>query len=161
MAKPAPQLRPLKFNSFEDVMADVENLRDRGYTAHGNWNLAQTCGHLAAWMTYPMDGFPKPPLLFRPIFWLMKVTVAKRMARNILRDGFKPGTPTAPQSVPAADALGDAQAVDHLRSTIERLRSHQGEFFPSPLFGETDFETLQTVSLKHAELHLGFLEPKV
>lgn len=52
-----PQRRELKFLDFDNVIRDVEQLQARGYSRAGNWNLAQVCGHLADWMSYPLDGF--------------------------------------------------------------------------------------------------------
>lgn len=161
MTKTEPKKRPLHFDGFDDVMRDVYSLKDNGYTSNGNWTLAQTCGHVADWMTYPMDGFPKAPFFMRPLFWLMKVTVGPGMKRKILAEGFKGGMPTAPQSVPEPDALSDAEGVQRLQEAIERVNNHTGELIPSPLFGPMDKETLVKVSLLHAEHHLGYLEPKV
>ena len=42
---------------------DAENLLAKGYDKAGNWDLAQVRGHLAEWMRFPIEGFPKPPLL--------------------------------------------------------------------------------------------------
>lgn len=160
MAKPEPKKRDLKFADFDALIREIELLRDGGYHCNGNWNLAQTCGHVADWMRYPIDDFPVPPFFMKPIFWMMKVTVGPGMKRNIMANGFKGGMPTAPQSVPEADAMTDAQAVENLQKTIERVKAHGGDFLPSPLFGPMDKETLLKVTLLHAEHHLGYLEPK-
>ena len=45
-------------------MADAENLLARGYDRAGNWDLAQVRGRTSAeWMRFPIDGFPKLPVL--------------------------------------------------------------------------------------------------
>ncbi len=160
MAKTEPAKRELSFGSFDDVMAEIGSLQANGYISNGNWDLSQCCGHLAEWIRYPVDGFPKPPLPIRMIFWVMKKTVGPGMKRKILAEGFKGGLPTAPDSVPAADAQTDEEAVRHLQATIERVTSHNGPLNPSPLFGPMDMEMLVKVSLLHAEHHLGYLEPK-
>ncbi len=160
MAKTEPAKRNLTFENFDDVMADVNSLIASGYVSHGNWNLAQSCGHLAEWVRFPVDGFPKPPLPLRMIFWVMKKTVGPGMKRKILAEGFKGGVPTAPDTVPAADAQTDQEAAQHFQSTFERVISHKGLLHPSPLFGPMDMEMLVKVTLLHAEHHLGYLEPK-
>jgi hypothetical protein len=158
--KKEPAKRLVKYANFEQLDADVEMLLTKGYRSNGNWNLAQTLTHVANWMSYPLDGFPKPPIFIRPIFWLMKVTVGARMKRQILAEGFKGGMPTAPQSVPEPSEHSDQEAFELLKQTIDRVRNHQGDLLPSPLFGPMDKETLLTVTLLHAEHHLGYLEPK-
>jgi len=160
MAKPEPKKRQLKYQSFDEMLEDVESLQRDGYVSHGNWTLGQACGHVADWMRFPMDGFPKPPLPMRAMFWLMKVTVAPGMKRKILAEGFKGGMPTAPQTVPAADSITDQHGVDKLKQTVERLQAWDKELIPSPLFGPMDKDTQVKVSLLHAEHHFGFLEPK-
>ena len=159
MAREQPQLRKLSFNSLDEVLQEVDHLLEVGYRSRGNWTLAQTCIHLGEWMRFPMDGFPKPPWLMRIVFWFMRLTVAKKMARDILERGFKPGIPTDPRTVPAADASDDVQAVNDYRKIVERFKSYNGPLHPSPLFGAADKETATKVNLRHAELHLGFLEP--
>ncbi|MEL7499232.1 MAG: DUF1569 domain-containing protein [Planctomycetota bacterium] len=160
MANRDEHKRTLKFQSFDEMFSEIEQLQQGGYVSRGNWNLAQTCGHIGEWMRYPVDGFPVPPFWMRPIFWIMKVTVGQSMKRKILSEGFKGGMPTAPPSVPAADAMTDLDAISQLRETVTRVTSHAGELIPSPLFGPMDMEMLKTVTLLHAAHHLGYLAPK-
>jgi len=160
MAKTAHKKRQLTFNSTDEMLAEVHSLLENGYRCNGNWSLAQVCGHLSDWMRFPIDGFPKPPLPMRMIFWVMKKTIGPGMKRKILAEGFRPGIPTAPETVPKPDAMTDQQAVELLQQTVDRMKSFQGELIPSPLFGPMDRETQRKVGLLHAEHHLGYLEPK-
>ncbi len=161
MSNESPQRRELSFQSLDEVLADIDHLLQAGYTSSGNWSLAQTCFHLNEWMRYPMDGYPKPPWFMRIIFWFMRLTVARKMARDILENGFKPGIPTDPRSVPTADSSTDAEAVEAFRKTVARFQSYSGPLQPSPLFGAGDKATVTKVNLRHAELHLSFLHPAV
>ena len=160
MAKPEPKKRNLKFNSLDEMMADVRSLNENGYVSHGNWTLGQACGHLANWMRYPLDGYPVAPLPIRMIFWVMKKTVVPGMKRKILAEGFKGGMMTAPESVPKQDEMSDQQGVDQLQEAVDRVTAHNGALYPSPLFGEMDKQMHITVTLLHADHHLGYLEPK-
>ena len=54
--------RKLTFASLDEVAADAENLLAKGYDKAGNWDLAQVAGHVAEWMRFPIEGFPKPPI---------------------------------------------------------------------------------------------------
>ncbi len=160
MVKSEPKKRQLKFNTLDEMMADVRSLNEHGYLSHGNWTLGQACGHLANWMRYPLDGYPVAPLPIRMIFWVMKKTVVPGMKRKILAEGFKGGMMTAPESVPAQDELTDQQGVDQLQNVVDRLNAFQGELIPSPLFGEVAKPMQIQISLLHAEHHLGYLEPR-
>jgi len=155
-----PARRPLRFDDFDHVMRDVNALREKGYDRAGNWSLAQVCSHLADWMAFPLDGFPRAPAPIRALLWAMKNTVGRRQLRKILDSGSMPaGGPTMPQTV--AGAGGDeSAAIERLRRTVARFRSHSGPLHPSPLFGALDKETATRLQLVHCAHHLSFLVPK-
>lgn len=152
--------RALKFDTLDDVVRDAEGLLASGYDKAGYWDLAQMAGHLAAWLSYGMDGFPKAPWVVRVILAVMRKTVGKRTLRNLLASGTMPtGGPTVPESVP--DEGGDpAAAVAKLRETVERAKAHGGPIHPSPLFGGLTKDEWVRLNLVHAAHHLSFLVPK-
>lgn len=161
MAKTEPRKRQLEFNDLDEVMAEARSLHQVGYLSNGNWSLGQACGHLAEWIRYPMDGFPKPPIFIGAIMWVMKNTIGPGMRKKILSEGFKGGLPTAPETVPKPDELSDQQGIAQLQLVINRAKEFDGELKPSPLFGPMDLDTWRKVNLLHAAHHLGYLEPKV
>jgi Protein of unknown function (DUF1569) len=151
--------RALDFREWPAVIADVERLHRDGYEKAGGWDLARTCGHLADWMTYQLDGFPKSPLPIRVLIWTMGRLVGRRALRKALTArSMQAGAPTIPQSVPPPGG-DEAEAVDRLRATIERFRTHAGPFHPSPFFGELDRETYNQLHQIHCAHHLSFLIP--
>jgi hypothetical protein len=154
-----PARRGLKFASLDEVVADAEHLLAKGYDKAGNWDLAQVAGHVAEWMRFPLDGFPKVPLLLRPMFWLVRVTAGGKMRAKILKDGFGAGGRTMPQTVPAAGG-DEAAAVAELREVAGRWKTHTGGVYPSPLFGAMTKDVALQLQLKHAAHHLSFLVPK-
>ena len=152
------QRRKIDFDSLEEGLRDAENLLASGYHQLGKWNLAQCCGHLENWLTYPLDGFPKPGLLMGCVLWIMKKTLAPAQLRDILQKGFKPGLPTMPASVPAANSKQDSDAVESLKTAVARFNAHNGELHSSPLFGYLDKDKLLQLHLRHFEHHLSFFE---
>jgi hypothetical protein len=154
-----PERRKLTFATPDAVVADAENLLAKGYDQAGNWDLAQVAGHLTEWMRYPLDGFPKLPLLLRPVFWLMRVTVGKKIRTQILAEGFNAGGRTMPQTVfqPGGDATA---AVAKLKEIAERFAAHTGPIHPSPLFGAMTKDEALQLQLKHCAHHLSFLVPR-
>lgn len=153
--------RQPKFESLADVVRDAENLLANGYDKAGNWDLAQCCGHLANWASYPMDGYPKLPLLLKPVFWIVRQTMAKKIARDMFTGdgGMKPGLQTAPDSVPPPG--GDAaKAIERLKVAYARWLAHDGPLHPSPLLGLKSRDEITKGHLAHATHHLSFLVPK-
>jgi len=152
--------RKLSFATLDEVVGDAENLLAKGYERAGNWDLAQVAGHLANWLSYPVEGFPKVTLVLRPVAWLVRTTAGKRMRDGIIANGFKPGTRTVPETVPVAGG-NPADAVARLRQAAERLKAHTGPIVPSPLFGPMDKDTAVRLQLRHCEHHLSFLVPRI
>jgi hypothetical protein len=151
--------RKLTFATLDEVAADAESLLAKGYDRAGNWDLAQVAGHVAEWLSFPIEGFPKVPLLLRPVMWMMKVTAGKKLLAKTLANGFDAGGRTMPQTVPPPG--GDAAAaVARLKDVVARWKAHAGEVYPSPLFGAMTKDTALQLQLKHAAHHLSFLVPK-
>jgi hypothetical protein len=124
-----------------------------------NWDLAQCCGHLANWLTYPVAGFPKMPAPVRAVFWVISRALGRKMLAKYLAEGMPAGKPTITESVPAAGG-DDAAAVATLRAAAERFKAHPGEYLPSPLFGRLTRDEALKLQLRHCEHHLSFLIPK-
>lgn len=156
-----PPRRNLRFNSLDEVVADVENLRVRGYEKGGNWNVAQVAGHLANWLGYPVNGFPKAGCLVGGFLGLMRATVGKKLLRQTLVSGsMRAGGQTMPESVPAATD-DEAAAVAQLNEAVRRFKEHAGEYYPSPLFGRLTRDEALQLQLIHCAHHLSFLVPRV
>jgi hypothetical protein len=150
--------RTLEFKNISEVAAEARRLR-RGCERTGQWNLAQACRHLNEWMTYPMDGFPKPPMVVGWVLTALRLTLGPGMLRSIIRDGsMKAGFGTDPRTAFPAD-VDESAAVDALVATCARLDAWTGPIHPSPLFGAMDKPTLIKLQLAHAALHLGYLVP--
>lgn len=153
--------RQVNLPILDDIVAEANRLLQSGYESKGNWNLAQTSFHLTEWARFPMDGFPKPSLMLKAIFGLMKlVGYTDKMKKDILANGFSAGTPTAPDTIASPDESEDEQAVKALANVVERMKSYDGPLHASPLFGEMDREMWTKVTLLHCEHHFGFLHPK-
>lgn len=155
-----PERRKRTFATLDDAVRDAENLLAQGYERAGKWDLAQVCGHLTRWVTYSMDGVPKPPLLLRPLFWVYRNTVGPRQLRKLTEgSGMGAGLPTVPESVP--EPGGDpTAAVAELRAAVARFQAHTGPLAPSPLLGRMTKDQLTKVHLVHAAHHLSFLVPR-
>jgi hypothetical protein len=154
------QRRSLVFNDLDEVIRDAETLLAKGYEKTGNWDLAQCCNHLADWLRFPVEGFPKMPLFLKPFFWMARKTIGrKKLLQYINTRSFPAGKPTMPETVKAPG--GDPrEAVAALRKSVERLKAHNGPIVPSPLFGPMTKDEAVRMQLVHCAHHLSFLLPK-
>jgi len=154
-----PTRRTLTFATLDAAVRDAEHLLAVGYDKAGNWDLGQCCGHLAAWVRFQLDGFPRIPLNLRPVFWVLRHTVGPGQGRKMAEGApMKAGLPTLKESeVPPGD---DARRVAELRETVARWAAHAGHLHPSPALGAATKERYEKVHGVHCAHHLSFLIPK-
>ena len=155
-----PERRTLQFADLDEAVHDAESLLARGYDRAGNWDLAQTCGHLTEWLRFPLDGYPRQPAPIRLILWAARNTVGRRQFRKVLESGSLPvGGQTFPETIPAPGG-DEAIAVARFREMAARFNAHKGPFQASPFFGEFNRETALRLQLIHCAHHLSFLVPR-
>jgi hypothetical protein len=149
--------RTLKFNSPDEVLADVDRLvaAEKAGTLRstGKWTLGQNLGHLAAWMDFPFDGYPKSlkaPWLVRAVLKLRKKKyLYGRLPRGVRIPGQKDGTV-------GTEVLTTDEGAARYRRSWERLRKSPPPI-PNPVFGPMTHEEWIALHCRHAELHLGYL----
>jgi hypothetical protein len=155
-----PSRRELRFSTIQEVIAEIDRLEQNGYQSAGAWNLSQICEHLADWMGFPIDGFPRAPWFVSMFLTMMRITQGKKLfARFIAEQRMPPGQPTAPSTQHLADEKKTSESVKRLKGAIDRLVNHRGQLHPSPLFGQLDHGKLIQLQLAHSAHHLSFLVP--
>lgn len=151
-----PGRRKLRFESFDDVLADVERLYAGPVRTLGNWSLPQICDHLAAALNGAIDGLPlRSPWYLRLIAPLIK----RRFLTRPMPSGFKIPNQSAIQQVlvPRDDVDADA-ALERLRVAVARIQS-ETDRAPNVVFGRLTREEADQFHLRHAEMHLSFAAP--
>jgi hypothetical protein len=142
--------RDLSFNSEDEVIADVENLR-RGYVRLGGWTFEQVCWHLDKAVRYRMEPGPHPP------------TTPEQAARagvlkQVLDSGKLPNTIDAPDPmVPPANP--GPEAVDSLIQALRDIKNFKGEIAPHRIFGKLPNADARRLNLIHCAHHLSYLIP--
>lgn len=146
--------RILRFESIDQVMAEMERLAEAERAGRlrrlGNWTLGQALGHLAAWTEYGYTGAPlKVPFFIR---W-----IAKLQKRKFLYGPMAAGSriPRVEGGTLATDPVPLEEGLGRYRRALERLKV-EVPTAPSPVFGRLTHEESIALSLRHAELHLGF-----
>ncbi len=150
--------RTLRFQTIDEIHAELDRCLAAEQAGRlkqlGNWTLGQTCAHLAAWIEYAYVGFPMRPVP-APIRWLLRWQL-----RGMLKKGMPAGVmiPGVAGGTTGADPISAAEGVARYHAALDRLR-REPAVHASPAFGKlTEAERLQ-LNLRHAELHLSFLQP--
>lgn len=154
------QKRYLRFSTLADVVAEADRLAaaDRAGKLRqmGNWNIGQIFNHLATWATYPYDGYPpelsNPPWFVRVFLKLKKKSYLHgKMPQGVRIPGLKEGTL-------GMDPIGTEDGLKKLKGAMKRLEEAPPKR-ANPIFGPISHEDWKNINLRHAELHMGFLQP--
>ncbi len=148
--------RELKFETLDDLRAEIERLATGEVRTLGNWSLAQLFTHLAAGFNSVLDGSSfKAPWFFK----LMAPFMKKKFLYGGIPSGFNMPKEAEAQFLPSNDA--DTQAAkDELLAAISRVDSAADcDLAPHPMFGKLSKGEAIQFHLRHAEMHLSFAIP--
>lgn len=149
--------RSVVFHGIDDVLQELDRIEAANRTGTlcvtGNWQPGTILAHLAAWIRYGYEGYPMkpPPWLFG---WLIR-----RMGRRYLSQGMPSGMriPGPAEGTYGVESVSTEEGLARLRHALERLRNEPARF-PSPTLGPLSQAELVRLHLRHAELHLSFIE---
>lgn len=141
--------RAVRYESYDDLLADAERLASGKTRALGNWTQGQIYRHLAMGLDSSIDGvdFTLPA----PLRWVMRLLMKKKFTTQALPPGFKSTAKFIPDAeVSLEDALAD------LRRAIKRQQT-ESKRIDHPAFGKFTREEWDQFNLRHAEMHMSFL----
>ncbi|MCA9191297.1 MAG: DUF1569 domain-containing protein [Planctomycetales bacterium] len=148
--------RQLRFENWDQVMADIEHLDRTGYqhARNGNWSLGQICEHLAKILEAAVGSESK--VMMWPIPWILRNVFLKKMLRH-QATSLRVKVPLA--FAPRAE-LTDEEGIERLRAAVLKFVSHPGDYAPHPAFGMLPRNQWEHQQYWHCEHHLSFLIPK-
>lgn len=145
--------RTLKFQSMDDLLADIESFQNDAVDATGGWTPGQIVEHVALIVNDSIDGFQvTAPLGLR--------LLAKLIKGRVLTKPFNPGIKLPANMVARYDppsATTWDNAVANLRRGVERIRNGERMTALSPVFGRFTHEQWVQLHCRHAEMHFSFL----
>ena len=129
--------RPLEFRTFDEALAEVDQLLAGPYERRGNWDLSQACDHLADTFEGSMRGFD----FGAP--WVIRGLIGKLAQRLNPQPGKDP-----------------AQSGTRLREKVREFEASRGPLAAHPFFGRVSVDQWRQIHLFHMAHHLGFLVPQ-
>ena len=151
-----PNRRVLHFNSIDNALAEIDRLAaaERAGTLKcvGNWSCGQVFNHLGTWAEFAFKPNPlKPPLPIRLILRMMK----KRFITGPMKVGAR--IPGVKDGTLGAETCSFEDGYSRVHSAFTRLKS-EAPTQPNVIFGKLSHEEWIQMHLRHAELHLSFLQ---
>jgi hypothetical protein len=146
--------RTLKFQSLDDILAELDRLNQGQVKTLGNWSSGKILMHLTVPMVWCLDGAPlKGAWYIRVMGWLIR----NRFLRNAMPAGFKLSGEFAAKLIPQGDVSWE-EGLQTIRAAIARMKA-EPQRHPSPFLGELTHEQWDQLHCRHCELHLSFLVP--
>ena len=155
---PAVSRRSLQFATIDDLLAEIERIlaadKDGRLRALGAWTPGQVLGHVAAWIDYGYEGYP-----MRPPPWFLRMFL-RWQVKKYLRQGMPSGVriPKVEGGTYGTAVLSTEAGADRLRRALARLQTGEPAKYDSPAFGPMSHADRIQFNLRHAELHLSFLQ---
>jgi len=143
--------RDVHYTSYDELLADAEQLARHPIQTLGNWTQAQNYKHIAMSLDTSIDG--SPFMLPAPARWLMSLLMKKKFLTRSIPPGFK----TSKEMVASEDTSLEDSLVD-LRRAIERQKN-ESERAIHPGFGRISRDEWDQFNLRHAEEHMSFIVP--
>lgn len=147
-----PGRRTLRFGSLDEVMPDVERLRE-GYTTVGRWSLAEICGHLAGSIRHAADmpaSTQHDPSL----------RASQEQVDRIFETGMLPEGMPMPDALSSSEPLDEAEAVERLREAIAYYQASPGPRAGHRILGPLTRDQWDRLVCIHCAHHLSFAAPR-
>lgn len=153
--------RTLRFDSIDALAAEVDRLISAQHAghleAHGNWTPAQIFEHLAKFVEFSYEGFPfRAGLPLRAVSYALKWIAWKRFVDFSLRPGY--AVPKGGEALLPDEWADFDVAAERLQAALFRIKRGEPMRAPSPFEGRITHDQWVYVHLRHAELHLSFLD---
>ena len=151
-----PERRELKFNSLDEVVAEVERLAASEVRTTGNHSFPEIVRHLALthdMVTGKVQG-PAPP-------WYMKLMIGLMKSQLLKEKPLSPGfnlPPAAEAFFWPTSEVSLQDAVAHLKASVANYKAN-GPLPKHPIFGKVSAEKNLSMNCRHAAMHLSFAHP--
>jgi hypothetical protein len=155
--------RAVRLQTIDELAAEADRVAAAAAAGKvrplGNWSPGQALWHIGRLIEFSFDGFPfryrrAPPWLAR----LLRLVAWRWLVRMAMRPGFR-NPPQVAALEPDPSVVLDVAAA-YLREQIGRIRRGERMTQECSAEGPYSHEQWVYIHLRHAELHLSFLEIK-
>lgn len=145
--------RELRYSSYDELLADMQQLAATDVKTLGNWSYGQILRHLARSLDVMIDGSPFS--VPAPMRWMMRLVFKKKFLTKSLPAGFR--LPKSAQGL-VPDPASVEEGLKEFKTALQRIRSDSTRA-PHGGFGELTNEEWDQFAIRHAEMHMSFVVP--
>ncbi|MFO1043270.1 MAG: DUF1569 domain-containing protein [Planctomycetaceae bacterium] len=140
--------RQVQYDSYEDLLADAEQLANSNVKTLGNWSFGQILLHVAQSTDSSLDGsgFALPA----PVRWIFTLLMKQKFLTKPIPAGFKAPKRFQPQELSVEESIVELRKAIARQYTEEQRAMH-------PAFGMISKEEWTQFNLRHAEMHMSFV----
>ncbi len=149
--------REVKFQSFEDVLADLEVIRSQSHIDIGKLTKGQIFKHLAESVRGSLEGFPVSLMGL----WIIRKIIGPLLKKRILHQKMMSGIKLPKKAVeyqPDREEFDEEESILEYQEMIKKYQK-LGSVLNHPYIGKMGPEEWTLLHLRHAELHLSFVVP--
>ena len=118
--------RTVRYESFDELLADVRRLAGSEVRTLGNWSQGQIYEHIARALDSSIDGmgFSLPA----PVRWMMTLLMKRRFLKKSIPAGFKTTSQFTPEETSVEAQHGSDTYTPGLQSSRQRGTTRLGTF---------------------------------
>lgn len=148
--------RQLHFADFSQLLADAEHVAHVPCRTLGNWSVSEILNHLADGANRPFDGYGG----FQAS-WFVRYLIIPFVKNNILTRPMSPGFRIPKRAAALLPEQGSTpvEAYARLEKALARFSTETPQY-PHPALGALALQEWVALTLRHAEMHLGFIIPE-
>ncbi|HEV8070516.1 MAG TPA: DUF1569 domain-containing protein [Planctomycetaceae bacterium] len=146
--------RHLDFQTWPDLLADIDRLRQAHYDRAGNWDLSQILDHVGEGLRTALHGIDHQAA------WIIRRFIGPLILKRILSQRRMKTGIKVPQWWLPGPSHDESAAVDQFRAQVSAFQAMTTTPFPHPFFGPLTKQQWNDLVLVHAAHHLSFLIPR-
>src|ERR1700734_1125298 len=154
MTQPTLHRRHLDFQTWPELLADVDHLRQAHYDRVGNWDLSQTLEHVGSGIRVALHGIDHQGP------WIIRKFIGPLILKRILQQRRMKAGIKVPQWWLPGPSHDESAAGAPRPSGPPPFQNRAPPPFPHPFFGPLTKQQWNDLVLVHAAHHLSFLIPR-
>ncbi len=149
--------REISFSSWDEVIADIEELAGSEHETIGGHSFGNIVQHLAT-TNEMVVGNITPPKLPWYMRWAMPL-IKNGILNQPVKPGFKLPTTAMQEFFWSKTEVDPKQAIENFRASVKAYQD-KGPLAVHPIFGKATREQVDNLTLNHAAMHLSFVRSK-